>query len=219
MFSWQSVSHLVTKRIGKVDLFKTLTLTECALIRTECHYRWFLIVSPSFKRLQPPWLTANQVPYERRPNSPPARPIDRQFPTEQLWCVLRIIQVNSTSFKSHRCPCSLALHRDVFPDCPWPLKVTTEVFLTNFDRSLSSFALIHSQSLEQLPNHSGVQRLMAFLWLIVPLLVLMDGSFGEGRHRSKWAVETLGEPSAWHSYDQKEFKMGDFDKRIIVYEN
>lgn len=54
----------------------------------------------------------------------------------------------------------------------------------------------------------------------MPFLVLMAESFGEGpSHRSKRGVETPREPSACQCYDQKEFKMEEFDKRVIVYEN
>lgn len=61
---------------------------------------------------------------------------------------------------------------------------------------------------------------MAFLWLILPLVVLMVGSIGEGpSSRSKQCVKTSREPSAHHSFDQKDFKMNDFENWVLVYEN
>lgn len=61
---------------------------------------------------------------------------------------------------------------------------------------------------------------MAFAWLVIPILVLMAKSFGEGiSQRSKRGVDTRKEPSFRHSFDQKELKKEDFDNRAIVFEN
>lgn len=48
----------------------------------------------------------------------------------------------------------------------------------------------------------------------------MAGSFGEGPStRSKREVDTLREPSAWHSFDQKDLRKVEFDNWVVVYEN
>lgn len=55
---------------------------------------------------------------------------------------------------------------------------------------------------------------------LATLLDLMAGSFGEGTSsRSKRGVGTLREPSAWHTFDRKELKKEEFEKRVVVYEN
>lgn len=48
----------------------------------------------------------------------------------------------------------------------------------------------------------------------------MAGSFGEGPStRSKRGMYTLREPSAQHTFDWKELRKENFEKRVIMYEN
>lgn len=56
--------------------------------------------------------------------------------------------------------------------------------------------------------------------MILLFVIFMAGSFGEEpSSRSKQRVETSREPGVHDSFNQEDFKIEDFQKQVIVYEN